>query len=121
MSVYARVREIGVLRAYGMVPRDIVRLFTLEGLVVGIVGSALGVLLGTAGNLALIRYGIDLDKWMQNMATASVPIAGVLRGVWNPATLVTGFVFGVAVSLLAAWIPARMASRLEPTAALRFI
>jgi putative ABC transport system permease protein len=120
MSVYARVREIGVLRAYGMTGRDIKRLFTLEGLAVGLLGSTLGVLLGAGIDLYLIKYGIDLDRWMQNMATAAVPISGLLRGAWNPGTMAVGFVFGLAVSLVSARIPARMAARLEPTAALRF-
>jgi len=120
MSVYSRIHEIGVLRAYGMTGRDIGRLFTLEGLAVGLLGSTLGVLLGAGIDFALIKYGINLDRYMQDMATAAVPISGILRGAWNPGTMAVGFVFGLAVSLVSARIPARMAARLEPTAALRF-
>lgn len=120
MSVYARIREIGVLRAYGMTPRDIKRLFTLEGLAVGLIGSTAGVLIGAAADFFLIRNGIDLDRMMGDIATASVPIAGVLRGTWNPGTMAMGFAFGVLVALASARIPARMAARLEPTDALRF-
>ena len=47
MSVYSRIREIGVLRAYGMTRREISRLFTLEGVALGVFGSFLGVALGT--------------------------------------------------------------------------
>jgi ABC-type lipoprotein release transport system permease subunit len=118
MSVFSRVREIGVLRAYGMTPCDILRLFTLEGLALGIVGSLLGVGLGALANVFLVAYGMDMSAYSQGFG--SLPVAGVLRGEWDLKTLVSGFVFGVLVSLVAARIPARRAARLEPTAALRF-
>jgi len=120
MSVYARIREIGVLRAYGMTAKDIGRLFTLEGMVIGAVGSALGVGFGALLDFFMIRFGFNLDAMMGDIASASVPISGMLYGVWNPKTMVAGFVFGLAVSLISARIPARMAARMEPTDALRF-
>ena len=118
MSVYSRVREIGMLRAFGMTARDIKRLFTLEGLAIGIFGSLLGVLLGALLDFLVIARGISLSAFANSMG--SLPLSGVLRGEWNPTTMVAGFLFGVLVSLLAARIPARRAARLEPTAALRF-
>ncbi|MDP3176910.1 MAG: FtsX-like permease family protein, partial [Spirochaetaceae bacterium] len=120
MSVYARIREIGVLRAYGMTAKDIGRLFTLEGMAIGAVGSALGVGFGALLDFFMIRFGFNLDAMMGDIASASVPISGMLYGVWNPKTMVVGFVFGLVVSLVAARIPARMAARMEPTDALRF-
>lgn len=119
MSVFSRVREIGVLRAYGMAARDILRLFTLEGLILGIIGSSLGVLCGALLDLLVIAKGISLER-MGNSLMGSLPVSGVLRGEWNPVTMLIGFLFGIIVSLVAARIPARKAARLEPTAALRF-
>ena len=118
MSVYSRVREIGVLRAYGMVQRDILRLFTLEGLAVGIFGSLLGVVFGALLNLFMVTKGISLNSFAGSVG--SMPVSGTLYGEWNPTTMIVGFLFGVIVSVIAARIPARRASRLEPTAALRF-
>ena len=118
MSVYSRVREIGVLRAYGMVRRDILRLFTLEGLAVGIFGSLLGVAFGALLNLFMVMKGISLDAYAGSVG--SMPLSGTLYGEWNPATMIVGFFFGVIVSIIAARIPARRAARMEPTAALRF-
>ncbi len=119
MSVYSRVREIGVLRAYGMTRGDISRLFTLEGLALGIVGSTLGLGLGAFFDYLLIAHGINLDPYSGSMG--SLPLSGVLRGEWNLRTMAIGFVFGVTVSLVAALIPARKAAKLEPTDALRFV
>lgn len=116
MSVYSRVREIGVLRAYGMVSRDIARLFTLEGLIVGTFGSLLGVLLGAVLDFLIITKGIPLGAF----ARAGGWLPGVLRGEWNQEMMIAGFAFGVLASFVASLIPARRAAKLEPTAALRF-
>lgn len=116
MSVYSRVREIGVLRAYGMLSRDITRLFTLEGLLVGTFGSLLGVLFGAVLDLLIITKGISLGVFAREGGW----LPGVLRGEWDPAMMAVGFVFGVLASLAAALIPARRAAKLEPTTALRF-
>jgi ABC-type lipoprotein release transport system permease subunit len=118
MSVYSRIREIGVLRAYGMTRRDISRLFLLEALAVGLVGSTFGVAVGCALDALMIRVGFDMSAFASSMG--SIPLSGVLRGEWNPGTMAFGFLFGIAVSLIAAQVPARKAARLEPTDALRF-
>ena len=118
MSVFSRVREIGVLRAYGMTARDILRLFTLEGLALGLVGSLLGVGVGALLNFFLVTRGIDMSAYAQTFG--NIPMAGILRGEWKLQTIVMGFVFGVVLSVIAARIPARHAARLEPTSALRF-
>ncbi|MGO8694131.1 MAG: ABC transporter permease [Rectinemataceae bacterium] len=118
MSVYSRIREIGVLRAYGMTRREISRLFTLEGLALGMIGSLLGVALGALFDLILIAKGVNLAAF--GSAVGSLPLSGVLHGEWNPRTMITGFLFGLVVALVAARIPARRAAKLEPTSALRF-
>jgi ABC-type lipoprotein release transport system permease subunit len=66
----------------------------------------------------MIARGISLDSFSDSFG--SIPLAGTLRGEWNPATMLFGFIFGIVVSIVAARIPARRAARLEPTAALRF-
>jgi putative ABC transport system permease protein len=118
MSVYSRIREIGVLRAYGMTRGDISRLFTLEGLALGVIGSILGVALGALFDLFMILKGLSITSFAGVMG--SLPLSGVIYGEWNLSTMVTGFLFGVVVSLIAALVPARKAAKLEPTSALRF-
>lgn len=118
MSVYSRVREIGVLRAYGMTRRDISRLFLLEGLAIGLLGSAGGVAVGCLINVPMAAIGIDLSPFASAMG--NLPITGVLRGEWNPGAIAFGFFFGVAAALVSAQIPARKAAGFEPTDALRF-
>ena len=121
MSVYARIKEIGVLRAYGMNPRQIRRLFSLEGMMIGAIGSLGGVAFGGLLVWWSIRWGIPLDKMFGGLDMGSIPIGGVMRGEWHPATMAAGFAFGVVASWISARIPAKRAGRLEITDALRFV
>jgi ABC-type lipoprotein release transport system permease subunit len=118
MSVFSRIKEIGVLRAYGMTPREITRIFTLEGLVLGVFGSLLGVALGALLDLYMVAKGMSIQGFSGVMG--ALPLGGTIHGEWNLRTMALGFGFGVAVSLIAAAIPARRAGKLEPTSALRF-
>ncbi len=121
MSIYSRIKEIGVLRAYGMESRQIHRLFAIEGVLIGIVGSLGGALLGSALVWWGSTAGIPLDALMGKMDLGSIPLAGTLRGEWHPGTILFGVGFGIAASWIAARIPARKASRIEVTDALRFV
>ncbi len=121
MSVYSRIKEIGVLRAYGMLPGQIRRLFSLEGMMIGVIGSLGGVLLGCVLTWWSIRWGIPLDKMFAGLDLGSIPIGGALRGEWHPATIIQGFAFGVVASWISARIPAKKAGKLEVTDALHFV
>ena len=121
MSVYSRIREIGVLRAYGLTRKEIRRLFTLEGLIVGAVGSLAGVLLGVALVWLIATQGISFDQMIGNVDMGSIPIAGRMYGEWNLTTILSGFLFGLIVAFLSARIPAKRASKMQVTDALRFI
>jgi putative ABC transport system permease protein len=121
MSVYARIREIGVLRAYGMSPPEIRRLFTIEGIIIGFVGSVGGVLFGMALVWYLIATGIPMGSLIGNVDMGGLPLNGTLYGEWNPATMLFGFIFGLVVAFIAARIPAKRAAKIEVTDALRFV
>ncbi len=121
MAVYARIREIGVLRAHGMTAREIRRLFTLEGLIVGFAGSLAGVLLGIAIVALTSTYGISFAEMVGDVDMGGMPIATRLYGEWKPLTMVFGFLFGLVVSFVSARIPAKRAARMQVTDALRFV
>jgi len=121
MSMYSRIREIGVLAAYGLEPKQIKRLFSLEGLMIGVIGSIGGMLLGAIFVWWLTAYGISFSGMFGNLDLGSLPKYLTLKGEWNGATFAQGFFFGVLVSWLASLMPARKASRIEVTEALRFV
>jgi putative ABC transport system permease protein len=100
-AVGQRVREIGIRTALGAESRQVVRLFVRRGLNLCFFGLAIGLALGIGG--ARVISAVE----------GKDPPAGTL----GLAALVAVFVIGVA--LLASWIPARRAARIDPLEALR--
>ena len=120
MSVYSRIREIGVLRAFGFTPRDISRLFVIEGGIIGFAGALAGVAFGVAMDIYFIYFGYPTESMMGEL-DMGLPVWGNIYGEWNPGQMVFAAVFGILVALLASRSPARKAARLEVTNALRFV
>lgn len=120
MTIYERVRELGMMRALGMRDRQIRRIFLLEAAGIGAVGSFAGVALGAAINAAMVRWGIDFSRIM-DMRTMDVGyrISGVLRSAWNPPVLVVGLAVGILACVAVAIVPVRRALRLSITDCLR--
>jgi ABC-type lipoprotein release transport system permease subunit len=121
MSVYSRVREIGVLRAYGMTQKDIRQLFTREGLIIGALGSLAGLALGALIDWFFTAKGLNIAAAFGNMDLGSIPVNATLYGEWRPQSFAVGLLFGILVSWLSARFPAKRAAKLEPTDALRFV
>jgi putative ABC transport system permease protein len=120
MSVYERIREVGVLRALGLKPGQIATMFMLEGLLTGLLGSLMGLVLGVGVNLVLVVYGYPIDKLAGDMGDAGIPYWGTIYGEWNVGTMAFVFVFGIVVATVAGAIPARKAGKMAVTRALRF-
>ncbi|MBB5938270.1 ABC transporter permease [Streptomyces zagrosensis] len=108
MLVAQRTREIGLMRAIGSSRRQINRSVLLEALLLGVVGSILGVLGGIGLAIGLMKLmgtmGMNLDT-SELTVKATTPIVGV--------------VIGVLTTVIAAYIPARRAGSISPMAALR--
>jgi putative ABC transport system permease protein len=111
MSVLERVREIGVLRAAGMTRRQVWRMVVVEAGILGIVGAVLGSLAGLAGGAALIVLA-------GGSSAAGLFGAGSLEIPW--ATIGLAALFAIAVAMLAAYYPARLASGLSIVRAVQF-
>jgi putative ABC transport system permease protein len=101
VSVTERTREIGLRKAVGARPRDILLQFVVEALVISLVGGIIGLLFG--GGIALIVT-------LTGLITATVTLSSVLLAVG----------FSLAVGLFFGIYPAQRAAKLNPIQALRY-
>lgn len=115
VSVNQRSKEIGILRSIGVEAGLVQRMFLAEAIVMGLVGSALGVALGFVLAEGATRIMSSVSASMYGLVSTPEPFA--FR--WDYA--VTAFAIGVTCSLVAAWVPARAASHLNPIQALHNI
>jgi lipoprotein-releasing system permease protein len=107
VSVVQKSREIGILRAVGTSRRRVLRIFLIQGAVLGLFGSFVGSALGAA-----------LSKLFEGLARG--PDGAAKFPVQLDAQLfVLATVLATGVGLLAAVLPARRASRLDPASAIR--
>lgn len=112
MVVADRTREIGILKAMGMTRGGILRVFILQGIWIGVVGTVAGTGLGLFLCLLLDRYQIikiPPDVYFVDHLPVSLQAADVLTIV----------VASIAVAFAATIYPAIQASRLEPVDAIR--
>lgn len=120
MSVYERIREIGILLAHGFRRFEITFLFMWEGLIIGFLGSSLGILLGIIFNYFLVTNGMAMDKMVKDIDMGGIPVWGTIYGTWNIGLMIFAFIFGILVSVLASIIPARKAAKMQINRILRF-
>jgi putative ABC transport system permease protein len=105
MAVIERTREIGTLRALGTLPKQIVRVFALEGFLLGIAGTAAGTLfaLGTSIFFLLADFQMPPPPGRSVGYPLHVNLSPPLYAI-TAATIVL-------LSIAAAWIVSRKASR----------
>ena len=107
MLVAQRTRELALLRALGASRRQVTRSVLGEALVVGVLGSTVG-----------LGFGVLLSVGLRGLfAALGIDLPGgalVVKG----STVLTSYAVGVLVTVVAAYLPARRASRVPPVAAL---
>ena len=106
--VAQRTRELAVLSAIGATPKQIKRMLRWEGIVIGLLGSALGLLAGIALTFVLIA--------VLNAAGAALAGSGLKV---EPRNVVGALLLGTAITIASVMIPARRAARTEPVEAMR--
>jgi len=113
MAVYERVNEIGTIAAIGTVPGKILSLFMVEGFLLGVFGTFIGVLISLAAIAGMNASRISFDFGRQKGLLLAPTIAA------SDVLTVAAIVIGIAV--LASLQPAWKASRMDPITALRHV
>lgn len=106
MSTIERTKEIGIMRAIGAHRSTVLKIFLLEALILGLIGSLIGSLLSIIAGYGINSLIIGETKYIFQLSTLGY--------------LFLGFSVGVFTSLISGLYPAWKASRLEPIEALRF-
>lgn len=104
VSVNRRRRDIGTLRSLGATPAQVLALFLAEAAVIGLLGGALGLVLGTAASQTFLDM-------MGKTAEQIFGVAGPGRVELTLPVAAQALALGVVASLLGAWLPAAEASR----------
>ena len=112
MAVGDRTKEIGILRAMGMTAGQVRRIFVAQGVVVGVIGTAVGTVCGVALATAVGRYRLiplDPTVYFIDHLPVSLAVSDVLTVV----------VASLAIATAATLYPSGQAARLVPVEAIR--
>lgn len=113
IAVTQRRSEIGILRALGATRRQVRTLFLVESVVAGLFGSILGLLAGIVIGRGMMGYIGSLLGEIYGLAEKADEIST------NPLLMTLAIVLGVVASVVAAFLPARSAARVDPVQALQ--
>ena len=105
ITVAQRTREFATLRTLGGSRKQVMRSVMIEGFVIGLLASIVG-----------LFAGVGIAKGLNALIGADIPEAGTVLGV---RTVVVSLVLGVVITLVASIMPARRATRVPPIAAVR--
>ena len=120
MAIYERTREIGLLGAMGLKPRQIATTFILEGALIGFVGVIAGIAMGLITNLSLMQVGMDYSQFA-GITDYMALISGRVYPTLGVSKLLMRAVIIFVIAALAALIPAMIASKREPSEALHHV
>ena len=113
MAVYERINEIGTIAAIGTAPNKILSLFIMEGFLLGMLGTLIGVIISLASIYAMNVSQISFDFGRQKGLLLSPTIDSI--------DVITVSVIVVGISVLASLQPAWKAARMDPITALRHV
>ena len=111
MMVIEKAREIAIFKAMGTTDRSVVRMFVIQGAVIGVLGTVIGLVLGLSLCFIIMRLGLKMPGDVHYITQIPVKIE------WLEIVLICAASLGI--SLLATVLPSRMAVKLKAVDGLR--
>ncbi len=113
MAVYERINEIGTIAAIGTAPNKILSLFVMEGFLLGLLGTLVGVIISlvaiTTMNISQISFDFGRQKGL------------LLSPTIGTSEVITVSIIVIGIAVLASLQPAWKAARMDPITALRHV
>ena len=111
MMVIEKAREIAIFKAMGARDSSIVRMFVVQGAIIGGLGTAIGLILGLGLCVIIAQLGIKMPGNVHYITQIPVMV--------NAVEVIVICAASIAISLLATILPSRMAVKLDPVSGLR--
>lgn len=107
MTVNEKIKEIAILKAMGFNGSDIVEIFLTQSVIIGLIGGFTGLAFGYIVSMIVDQIPFKIGSF------TTLPID------YSPTDYVLAFVFGLLITAIAGYLPARNASKIDPVAILR--
>jgi putative ABC transport system permease protein len=118
MIIHERIKEIGMMGSLGMTRGEIVQVFFFEAVFLSVLGSLAGCAAGGLATLAFSFFPFDYNA-LTGGGFKEFPMAGTIVLSFDPAILIQGFFFGVAITSACTLFPSLKSAFVEPVEALR--
>ncbi len=119
MSTYDRMKEFGIIRAIGATPWLIIRLVSLEAILLTFLASIIGTVIGLSIALYLQEYGIDISG-KGNLAIGGIVFDPIWRASISIKTVFLPVMLMMLTSIAASIYPASIAARIKPVEAIHY-
>jgi lipoprotein-releasing system permease protein len=111
MVVVEKAREIALLKTLGASDPGVMQLFAIQGLMIGLIGTALGIATGLAACWAGKRFGLPLNPDVYYIDRLPIHV--------DPQSVAAAAAAGILISIAATLYPALLAARVRPAAGMR--
>ncbi|GMQ29668.1 ABC transporter permease [Algoriphagus confluentis] len=112
MTIYSKMKDIAILKATGFAAKDVTGIFLTQSLIIGLIGSLMGLAVGFVFSLLLAQVPFDGGELL---ALDSLPVN------FETKYYLIGIVFGVVTTAIAGWMPSRKAGKIDPIEIIRGI
>ncbi len=110
MTIYNKMKDIAILKAMGFAGKDVKLIFMIQSLVIGFIGSVLGLMIGFGLSSLIAQAPFDGGDFI---SIDRLPVN------FDPKYYIIGIVFGVLTTAFAGYMPSRKASKIDPIEILR--